>query len=268
MDPFQIDPPFSRHRVSNQRKVCRIHYHDKHELYYLVRGTTKYIVGDEIFFLEPGNFILIPKGSPHGTDSESCLHNERVLLSFDDASFDPEARTVLAGLFEEKQIFLPENQLYQAEDLFRKLEEEDSGPLPGSGLMTRLYIQQLLLLLYRLQCPPTAPEDPDRQLIREVSQYISAHFSQDLSLRTLGSRFAISESGLSRKFKAVSGMGVREYINHVRIHHAALLLAQTDASVTDVSLACGFNDSNYFASVFKKAKGSTPYKYAKSFRTP
>ena len=134
--------------------------------------------------------------------------------------------------------------------------------------MTRLYFQQLLLLLYRLQCPPTAPEDPDRQLIREVSQYISAHFSQDLSLRTLGSRFAISESGLSRKFKAVSGMGVREYINHVRIHHAALLLAQTDASVTDVSLACGFNDSNYFASVFKKAKGSTPYKYAKSFRTP
>ena len=49
-----------------------------------------------------------------------------------------------------------------------------------------------------------------------------------------------------------------------RIHNAArLLTASSRCSITEVAAQCGFNDSNYFTSVFKKIKGITPYKFYK-----
>ena len=74
----------------------------------------------------------------------------------------------------------------------------------------------------------------------------------------------MSESCLSRKFKQVSGMGLNEFITSVRIHNAEKLLAGGELSVTRIAELCGYSDSNYFASVFKKIKGTTPVKYAKS----
>lgn len=264
MSWIKKDPPFSRHRVVNQRKICAIHYHNDYELYHLINGKTKYFVGDEIFHLEPGNFILIPKGILHGTDSEDCMHNERIVISFDDDLFDSEARLALDELCAAKLICLPANQLYQTEELLHKLEVEFMQSQPFGKLMTRLYVQELLTLLCRLRCEPTLHESESEKLIRTVSEYISTNYAQELSLKSLSRHFALSESCLSRKFKSISGMGLNEYITHVRIHNAARLLSEGDCTITDVAAQCGFNDSNYFASVFKKIKGVTPYKYSKN----
>lgn len=36
---------------------------------------------------------------------------------------------------------------------------------------------------------------------------------------------------------------------------------ENDLSITDIATMCGFNDSNYFSSVFKKLKGIPPLKF-------
>ena len=59
------DPMISYDKVTNRRKVSQVHYHSQHELYYLVSGDTKYIVGDDIFHLVSGDFIFIPKEVIH-----------------------------------------------------------------------------------------------------------------------------------------------------------------------------------------------------------
>ncbi|MBO5909176.1 MAG: helix-turn-helix domain-containing protein, partial [Clostridia bacterium] len=41
------------------------------------------------------------------------------------------------------------------------------------------------------------------------------------------------------------------------------LLKSTTLSVTEISIKCGFNDSNYFATVFKKINGISPKRYSK-----
>jgi AraC-like DNA-binding protein len=41
-------------------------------------------------------------------------------------------------------------------------------------------------------------------------------------------------------------------------------LTEGNTSITAVAVECGFNDSNYFSTVFKKQKGVTPLKFAKS----
>ena len=42
------------------------------------------------------------------------------------------------------------------------------------------------------------------------------------------------------------------------------MLTDTDMNITEIAIKCGFNDSSYFATVFKRIKGVTPVKYRKS----
>ena len=63
------------------------------------------------------------------------------------------------------------------------------------------------------------------------------------------------------RFKKSTGFGFSEYLTQVRMANAIYLLEHPGASVTDVAYQCGFNDSSYFAAVFKSIYGITPKKY-------
>ena len=71
-----VNQRFSHDLVKNRRKITGVHYHDDYELYYMINGKTKFFIGDEIFQIENGNFVIIPPEMYHMTDSEDCLHNE------------------------------------------------------------------------------------------------------------------------------------------------------------------------------------------------
>lgn len=258
------DPPISYMKVTNQRKMSQVHYHYQHELYYLVSGETKYFVGEDIYHLLPGDFIFVPRLVIHKTDSETCMHNERILMSFEDSVFDASTRPLLAELFDNKLIHIPANKAYQVEELLRRLQAEADREDSYSGTLMKLYILELLTLLCRLRYDYIPQVSETEKLIGSVVDYIRANYSQELTLSILSKKFALSESCLSRKFKSVAGMGLNEFITSVRIHNAEQLLAKGEHSVTRVAELCGYGDSNYFASVFKKIKGTTPVKFAKA----
>ncbi|MBQ9757205.1 MAG: AraC family transcriptional regulator [Clostridia bacterium] len=254
---------FSHTIISNKRIVSKVHYHDEYELYYLVRGETNYFIRDEIFKVKEGDFVFVPKGVIHKTDSEECLDNERILLSFGDSILTAEASEHIKELSKEKLIYVPKKHRHIIEELLKKIKKEYSDNLNFSRELVSLYTMEILLLLCRLKETSTRDLDETERIIQSISEYINQNFDQDLTLKSLSRKFAMSEGHLSRKFKAISGMGLCEYITFVRIHNAAKLLSRTDFSLTKISSMCGFNDSNYFSSVFKKIKGTTPYKYSK-----
>lgn len=257
-----LNSAVSREKVQNRKKYTQIHYHNDYELYYLIDGETKYFIGDEVFQVQKGNLIFVPKGVIHKTDSEECMHNERFLLSFGDELFDENSRVLLEELSRSKLIYIPPNQLPYVDEAVRKIEKEYSGNREHREIQLRLYILELLVLLCRLksECRPKLSET--EKMILAVSDYIRDNFANELSLKLLSKQFAISEAHLSRKFKSVTGVGVNEFITYVRISNAEALLSGTDLSVTEIAGRCGYGDSNYFASVFKKIKGITPHRYA------
>lgn len=258
------DPLISYDKVINRRKTSQTHFHYQHELYYLISGETKYLVGDDIFHLRPGDFIFVPKEVIHKTDSESCLQNERILISFDDELFDATTRALLDEVSRVRLIHIPEEYIPQAETLMRKIQIEFEQEAPYRDTLSKLYILELLTLLCRYRCDRAPHVTESEKLIGAVAEYIRGHYQSELTLSELGRLFALSESCLSRKFKATTGMGINEYITNVRIHNAAQLLSTGVYSVTEVAEKCGYSDSNYFALVFKKIKGTTPLKFSKT----
>ncbi len=257
------NPDFSHQIVENRRKSTGVHFHDNHELYYLVNGSTKYFIGDKIFQIESGNFVIIPAGMQHKTDSETCLHNERILLGFSSQEFHQPVKDALALLFEENVIYIPDSRLDVMNSIFSKIETEYKSTDNLSQIMINIYISELIMQIsrHKLNYNPTIP-DTDRT-IHKISKFITENFmSQGLSLNSLSRDFAMSSAHLSRRFKAVTGMGINEYITYVRLLNSERLLKETDLAITEIAGLCGFNDSNYFSTVFKKAKGITPLKFS------
>ena len=81
------DSLISRDKTVNGRKICEVHYHEEHELYYMQEGRTTYFIDDEIYGVEKGEFVFIPKEILHWTDSGDCKRNARILLNFPDSVF-------------------------------------------------------------------------------------------------------------------------------------------------------------------------------------
>lgn len=253
---------FSHQYVENRRKFTGVHFHNDHEIYYLVNGNTKYFIGDKIHQIESGSFVLIPAGVNHKTDSEDCLHNERILLSFEDSVLNQSVKEVFGLLCEKSVVYIPESKRDIVEAILQKLEAEYKTPDNHSKSLINLYIEELIVQIARLQLDYKPNLPPTDKTIHEVTKYIRKNYSSDLSLATLGRIFGISESHLSRSFKSTSNIGINEYITYVRLMNAEILLKETDLPITEIAGRCGFNDSNYFSTVFKKTKGITPLKFA------
>lgn len=259
-----VNKKFSHEKVNKTRKYTTIHSHDSHELYFLINGSTKYFIKDEIFQLNKGNFIFIPKNTIHRTDTENCFFNERILLTFGDEIFDSETIKILEDLSSEKLICIPPNKITKLEKLLYAIEEEYMSGNKYESSMIDLYIRQLLILLSRYKLPKNQNVYNSDDLIYQISEYISSNAGGNITLNSLAKKFAFSPEHLSRKFKATLGVGVNEYIRYIRILNAEKLLTGTNLSITEISEKCGFNDSNYFSTVFKKTLGLSPYQYKKT----
>jgi AraC family L-rhamnose operon regulatory protein RhaS len=48
------------------------------------------------------------------------------------------------------------------------------------------------------------------------------------------------------------------YLNRLRVRHADQLLKTTDHSITDIAFECGFQSSQYFATVYRQFTGKNP----------
>lgn len=131
----------------------------------------------------------------------------------------------------------------------------------------RCYLEELLLMLMRHSV--MNEKEPDLLNSRDAdillaTKYIYNNFRNPLTLEEVSSVASLSPTYFSKKFKLITGMGFKEYLNFVRLKHAQTALLTTNSSITDIALEYGFNDSNYFKDLFKKVYGKSPREYRKN----
>jgi AraC-like DNA-binding protein len=66
------------------------------------------------------------------------------------------------------------------------------------------------------------------------------------------------------KTKALTGKTINEFILHIRMRRAAQLLKQSNKSITEIAISCGFNDQSYFSTSFKKYFSVSPSSFRSS----
>ncbi len=96
--------------------------------------------------------------------------------------------------------------------------------------------------------------------IRQVTDYISANYMNNISIENISDALGLDRRYLSRIFKAKMGKGLQEYLIDTRINYSKQLLKE-DYAVKEVASMVGYNDEFNFSKMFKKKTGVSPREY-------
>lgn len=105
-------------------------------------------------------------------------------------------------------------------------------------------------------------EDARLSLVREdIRAFIEAHYMEELSMQHVAKAMGYSDAYFCKLFKQCFHMNFSTCLNQYRVEKAKEMMKNPRINVKDISVACGYSDSNYFARVFKRITGQTPSEY-------
>lgn len=102
--------------------------------------------------------------------------------------------------------------------------------------------------------------------VRLAIAYMEEHYNQNIIINELAERYGMSPNYFSSIFKKEMKQSAVNYLTKLRVDKAAQYLKDTGESVADISRRVGYEDSQYFFRVFKKATGVTPLMYRKEYQ--
>ncbi len=109
----------------------------------------------------------------------------------------------------------------------------------------------------------TASSQTAKRFARVVA-HIHDHFSERITTGELARMAALSESHFERTFRAAFGTSPKRYLIGVRVESSCRMLKETDRTVAEIALECGFHDHAHFCRIFKQQMGLTPSAYRHS----
>lgn len=267
--------PLSVTYADPQSPHCLHTHHGFAELVLIYRGRGSHFTESDSHVVAAGDVFLVTGEQAHGyRDVDNlCLVN----VMFDSklvsarlpqirklpgyhALFLLEPRYRRQHNFDSRLRLNP-NELARALTHVDGLVEEILDRAPGYEFMALAILMQLLGFLCR--CYPKAHNPASHALVRigTVLSHIETNYGEDITLDMLCEISQMPRRSFFRIFREATGVSPVEYLIRTRLSRACELLRLTRMSVTDIALATGFSDSNYFARQFRETLHTSPSEY-------
>jgi transcriptional regulator GlxA family with amidase domain len=95
-------------------------------------------------------------------------------------------------------------------------------------------------------------------VVRKAVSLMEAAIEEPVPLTELTRRTGVSQRQLERLCKRYLGATPAQYYVQLRLERARRMLRQTDMSVAEVAIACGFVSLSHFAKVYRRHYGLSP----------
>lgn len=248
------------------------HWHRAFELFYVESGS--------LLYETPGEHRVFPVGSG-GLINSSCLHATQVLRGGTQLLhlFDPLFIAGAPGSRIEEKYVLPftaghtEILPLSPDDpchapLLRALRDSFSiSPThPGYELFLRSALSALWPGL--LACAPVHVADGSRrpaasEPLKQMLIFIHRNYGSPISVSALARAACVSQRTCFSLFQSCLHTTPMEYLRNYRLHMARRMLAESQAPITQIAAACGFDGGSRFAQLFRAAFDLTPSEYRK-----
>ncbi|GAB3266874.1 AraC family transcriptional regulator [Larkinella harenae] len=252
------------------------HFHPEYELTYIVRSHGKRFVGDHVEPYDSGDLVLLGPDLPHFWRSDDDYYQpqsnataEAIVVQFAQKLGD----TLLPQLPETQPLSALLNRARYGLRFSRQKAETVRSSL--ESLLHCEGLERLLRLLYLLEQLASDPaatmlasnnyelkaSEAETERMKRVLDYMLAHFREEIRVDHMASVAGMAPAAFCRYFRKRTRKSFIEYLNELRISHARKLLMESDLSISQVGLECGFNNISHFHRQFKLHNGTTPLKY-------
>jgi AraC family transcriptional regulator, melibiose operon regulatory protein len=248
------------------------HWHPDLEFILVLDGAMEYFVNGETVLIERGNGIFVNSKRLHygfSTDKRDCsfivvaihpsllgesTHVGKVYL---DEKFgtDTEDYILLTPQSSWKnELLLSLNQIYN------EMNKNTGNPLRLLSQATSLcasigdHIQRVSGHLN---------DDQAWIAVWKMTGFIHHHYDHKLTLDDIAAAGSICRSSCCELFSKYIGQTPNTYLVRYRIQKSCQMLLETNRSVSEIAMVCGFQSPSYFSYVFRKEMGLTPQDYRK-----
>ena len=274
----------NRHKKPNYR-LSPPHVHSYYEINYVKQGDFRYVIDEAEINIESGDIVIIYPNVIHASyTGKSCSEDspsDTTVLKFSPAFLYPQN----LGFSDLQHLMLPLNfkgsyaVIHEGDKLHSMLVEhltasasEISERAPGYELALRAHVSLVYSAILRELSVSEAPtpiqseaKAANLDLIRHAMEYVEEHYSEPITMQQLAKESNVNYYYFSRLFQQYTNQGFRDYLMKYRINKAVRMLLQTNESVTNIAIDCGFETISYFIKKFQEEMGVTPKNFRKQY---
>lgn len=258
-----------------------MHRNEGIELGFLAKGKLDCIVEGTLYNLNAGDLMVTRPWQPHqvGNPLISASRMHWLILDVNVRrpndqwkwpswiNFAPQDLQKLTQLLSHsEQVVWQGNK--QIENCFEKIAEYIQTADTPESIQTRLqlYINELFVeVLEMLQSQSIKLNVRLSSTRRSIEMFLTGltdHLDYPWTLENMAKHCNLGRSRFAHYCKRITNMTATEYLSHCRIEKAKNHLTKNkEMNILDIALACGFESSQYFATVFKKKTTQAPSDY-------
>ena len=258
------------------------HTHNYVEMIYMCSGQTIHVINGSKIVLRTGELLIL---NQHATQeilpasAEDIAVNFIILPEFFDQTLamlgsEPSMlRDFVTGCLQSADsplsyLHFQVSRILPVQNLVENLVWTITHDLQNKRLMNQITMGLLFLqLLNHMDKIQTGQNSFEQELLMNVLQYVEEPY-RDGSLTALSNHLNCEFTWLSKTILKLSGYTYTDLVQKKRLEQACFLLRTTALSVTDISLAVGYDNFSYFHRLFRKSVGLTPGAYRKSQGLP
>lgn len=257
----------------DRRALC--HWHDDLEFIRVLEGKMNYYVNGQKVLLKKNDGIVVNTRQMHYGCSAGqadcvflCILVHPSMLSASKHIYQKYVLPVLENQ-ETGVIYLDSNTAAHAAVLKnldaiyeRKANAEWGYELEIVGLLYTIW--KTVFGLMKAQTHREMADHADAGLQKDMVSFIYQHFSEKLTLADIAAAGGVCKSKCCLIFKKYLSQSPIDFLNSYRLEVSSHLLKNTDKSITQIALECGFNHLSYYSELFLRYYGSTPRDFRKT----
>lgn len=268
---------FIARRIELAERAPKIHSHNNFELNFIVSGTGRRIVGNDISSFEDNDLVLLGPEVPHSweiLETEKVNSPSCITIHF----FENILRSDFFNIPELEEV---ESLLRQAHKgiCFRgkevvKIKKHLENLVNLNGLESYIELLKVFSFLLKIEDRKFLTNTEiystsfakDKDQINKVYEYVFLNIEEGIKLKEVADLVHMAPGSFCRYFKKKTSLTFMEYVKNVRIGIAAKMLIETEKSITQICYHSGYNNLANFNHYFKTVMKSTPSEYRKVFR--
>lgn len=260
--------------ITEPQEALSLHSHDYYQIYYLKSGRLIHHLENISAELKASDVFIIPPNLPHYIEKASndvCFYSISFMPEYmsEIVKFNPfvadfiHCVTELSGEGVEPSLTLRREDIALADVLVLKIMQEFSADTTGKEHVIRSSLALLLSVFARAYLEDKCENvrfASEREAILHCIGYIKNHLSDQVTLKEMAQRTAMSKSSFCENFRKVTGETFHQYIRRERMEAAAALI-KSGKLVFEVAMELGYRDLSTFYRNFKKQFGVSPSEY-------
>lgn len=249
-----------------------IHYHECYEVILYVQSNNTAYVEDQRFDIQTHDLLFIAPWQIHKIIYQPDSVYRRFVMYLNDEcirrSFSQGNIAAVLDCFNQKPCFklaLSLAEFSRLNDAMKSLTYHISNDSAVRPTLMQAYTAAILNEIYSILLNQTQllslQISRKKDIVAQCLYYINQHYQKDITLNDLQNILYLNKFYISRAFTQEMGTTIVQYLQFKRIIEAEKLLADTEVSIVEIGLSCGFNNLQHFYRTFKKMTGMTPKQY-------